>query len=144
VTVIMTMLIGCGANDNPATHADGRGGEYTSSDDGEVALQQIRALVSARELEAIARHLTVPDPVVRAFAAHRLSVITRNGETNSEIAPLAIDAILVDPHPLVRSNEIEKLLGMNVSKSFIAKMTGVDRATLYHFIKSRKLKPNAA
>lgn len=36
-----------------------------------------------------------------------------------------------------KEEEIKKLLELNVSKASIAKITGVDRATLYHFIKSR-------
>lgn len=35
--------------------------------------------------------------------------------------------------------EIKRLLELNVSKASIAKITGVDRGTLYHFIKSREL-----
>ena len=35
--------------------------------------------------------------------------------------------------------EIKRLLEINVSKASIAKITGVDRGTLYHFIKSREL-----
>jgi len=38
-----------------------------------------------------------------------------------------------------REEEIQKLLALDVSKSSIAKITGVDRATLYHFIRSRGL-----
>jgi DNA invertase Pin-like site-specific DNA recombinase len=38
-----------------------------------------------------------------------------------------------------REQEIQKLLGLHVSKASIAKMTWVDRATLYHFIRSRGL-----
>jgi len=38
-----------------------------------------------------------------------------------------------------REEEIQKLLALDVSKSSIAKITGVDRATLYHFIRSREL-----
>ena len=41
-----------------------------------------------------------------------------------------------------REEEIKELLGMGVSKSSIAKITGVSRANLYHFIKSRELVPN--
>jgi DNA invertase Pin-like site-specific DNA recombinase len=35
--------------------------------------------------------------------------------------------------------EIRRLLALNVSKASIAKITGVDRSTLYHFIRSRRL-----
>jgi DNA invertase Pin-like site-specific DNA recombinase len=35
--------------------------------------------------------------------------------------------------------QIKELLGLHVSKASIAKITGVDRATLYHFIRSRRL-----
>ena len=38
-----------------------------------------------------------------------------------------------------RKDEIQRLLNLNVSKSSIAKITGVDRSTLYHFIRSRHL-----
>ena len=38
-----------------------------------------------------------------------------------------------------REEVIQKLLALDVSKSSIAKITGVDRATLYHFIRSRGL-----
>jgi DNA invertase Pin-like site-specific DNA recombinase len=38
-----------------------------------------------------------------------------------------------------REEEIKELLDMRVSKASIAKITGVSRATLYHFIESRKL-----
>lgn len=38
-----------------------------------------------------------------------------------------------------REEEIKELLGMGVSKASIAKITGVSRANLYHFIESRKL-----
>lgn len=38
-----------------------------------------------------------------------------------------------------REEEIQKLLALDVSKSSIAKITGVDRSTLYHFIRSRGL-----
>ena len=40
-----------------------------------------------------------------------------------------------------REEEIQKLLALEVSKSSIAKITGVDRSTLYHFIRSRGLVP---
>lgn len=36
-----------------------------------------------------------------------------------------------------RRDEIEKLMRLGVSKSAIARITGVNRSTLYHFIKSR-------
>jgi DNA invertase Pin-like site-specific DNA recombinase len=35
--------------------------------------------------------------------------------------------------------EIRRLLALHVSKASIAKITGVDRSTLYHFIRSRRL-----
>jgi len=38
--------------------------------------------------------------------------------------------------------EIKRLLELNVSKASIAKITGVDRGTLYHFIRSRELVSN--
>jgi DNA invertase Pin-like site-specific DNA recombinase len=38
-----------------------------------------------------------------------------------------------------RAQEITHLLALHVSKSAIAKITGVDRSTLYHFIRSRGL-----
>jgi DNA invertase Pin-like site-specific DNA recombinase len=38
-----------------------------------------------------------------------------------------------------REHEIKRLLALGVSKASIAKITGVDRATLYHFIRSRDL-----
>jgi DNA invertase Pin-like site-specific DNA recombinase len=38
-----------------------------------------------------------------------------------------------------REAEIKRLLALEVSKASIAKITGVDRATLYHFIKTRGL-----
>jgi len=37
------------------------------------------------------------------------------------------------------SGEIKELLELNVSKASLAKITGVDRATLYNFIGSRNL-----
>jgi DNA invertase Pin-like site-specific DNA recombinase len=38
-----------------------------------------------------------------------------------------------------REKEIQDLLALNVSKASIAKITRVDRATLYHFLNSRQL-----
>jgi DNA invertase Pin-like site-specific DNA recombinase len=38
-----------------------------------------------------------------------------------------------------REKEIRDLLALDVSKASIAKITGVDRATLYHFLSSRHL-----
>jgi DNA invertase Pin-like site-specific DNA recombinase len=38
-----------------------------------------------------------------------------------------------------KETQIKELLGLRVSKASIAKITGVDRATLYHFIRSRRL-----
>jgi DNA invertase Pin-like site-specific DNA recombinase len=38
-----------------------------------------------------------------------------------------------------KKEEVQKLLVLGVPKTSIAKMMGVDRATLYHFIKSRRL-----
>ena len=38
-----------------------------------------------------------------------------------------------------RKDEIMQLLALGVPKTTIAKITGVDRSTLYHFIKSREL-----
>ncbi len=38
-----------------------------------------------------------------------------------------------------REKEIQDLLALEVSKASIAKITGVDRATLYHFLSSRHL-----
>jgi DNA invertase Pin-like site-specific DNA recombinase len=40
-----------------------------------------------------------------------------------------------------REEEITRLLTLGVSKASIAKITGVDRSTLYNFIRSRKLAP---
>jgi DNA invertase Pin-like site-specific DNA recombinase len=40
-----------------------------------------------------------------------------------------------------KEDEIQRLLNLEVSKSSIAKITGVDRSTLYHFIRSRHLIP---
>jgi DNA invertase Pin-like site-specific DNA recombinase len=41
-----------------------------------------------------------------------------------------------------REDEIKRLLALGVSKASIAKITGVDRSTLYNFIRSRGLAPN--
>ena len=41
-----------------------------------------------------------------------------------------------------KEKEIKRLLKLKVSKASIAKITGVNRGTLYHFIKSRGLVPN--
>jgi len=38
-----------------------------------------------------------------------------------------------------KQEEIKTLLALRVSKASIAKITGVDRATLYHFMRSRGL-----
>ena len=38
-----------------------------------------------------------------------------------------------------RAQEITHLLALRVSEAAIANMTGVDRSTLYHFIRSRGL-----
>src|SRR5262249_38048688 len=38
-----------------------------------------------------------------------------------------------------KEHEIQTLLELEVSKASIAKITGVDRSTLYHFIQSRRL-----
>jgi DNA invertase Pin-like site-specific DNA recombinase len=38
-----------------------------------------------------------------------------------------------------REQEIQDLLALNVSKASIAKITGVDRATLYHFLQTRQI-----
>ena len=38
-----------------------------------------------------------------------------------------------------KEQEITRMLALDVSKASIAKITGVDRATLYHFIRSRSL-----
>jgi DNA invertase Pin-like site-specific DNA recombinase len=40
-----------------------------------------------------------------------------------------------------KEHEIQTLLALQVSKASIAKITGVDRSTLYHFIHSRGLMP---
>jgi DNA invertase Pin-like site-specific DNA recombinase len=40
-----------------------------------------------------------------------------------------------------KEDEIRKLLDLQVSKASIAKITGVDRSTLYHFMRSRHLMP---
>ena len=40
-----------------------------------------------------------------------------------------------------KEDEIQKLLDLKVSKASIAKITGVDRSTLYHFMRSRHLMP---
>ena len=42
-----------------------------------------------------------------------------------------------------REDEIKRLLALEVSKASIAKITGVDRSTLYNFIRSRGLVPNS-
>ena len=42
-----------------------------------------------------------------------------------------------------KEDEIQKLLDLKVSKASIAKITGVDRSTLYHFMRSRHLMPRA-
>lgn len=38
-----------------------------------------------------------------------------------------------------KEQEIQTFLGLQVSKASIAKITGVDRSTLYHFMRSRRL-----
>lgn len=40
-----------------------------------------------------------------------------------------------------KEEEIQRLLALPISKSSIAKITGVDRSTLYHFIRTRQLGP---
>ena len=40
-----------------------------------------------------------------------------------------------------KEDEIQKLLDLRLSKASIAKITGVDRSTLYHFMRSRHLLP---
>jgi DNA invertase Pin-like site-specific DNA recombinase len=40
-----------------------------------------------------------------------------------------------------KAGEIHTLLKLHVSKASIAKITGVDRSTLYHFMRSRGLMP---
>jgi DNA invertase Pin-like site-specific DNA recombinase len=40
-----------------------------------------------------------------------------------------------------KEEEIQKLLQLQVSKASIAKITGVDRSTLSHFLRSRHLLP---
>ena len=40
-----------------------------------------------------------------------------------------------------KEDEIQRLLDLKVSKTSIAKITGVDRSTLYHFMRSRHLMP---
>jgi DNA invertase Pin-like site-specific DNA recombinase len=40
-----------------------------------------------------------------------------------------------------KEDEIQRLLHLKVSKASIAKITGVDRSTLYHFMQSRNLLP---
>ena len=42
---------------------------------------------------------------------------------------------------LSKKDEIQKLSDLKVSKASIAKITGVDHSTLYHFMRSRHLKP---
>ncbi len=42
-----------------------------------------------------------------------------------------------------REDEITRLLTLGVSKASIAKITGVDRSTLYNFIRSRELAPES-
>ena len=42
-----------------------------------------------------------------------------------------------------KEDEIQRLLDLKVSKASIAKITGVDRSTLYHFMRSRHLMPRA-
>ncbi|MDQ1329576.1 MAG: hypothetical protein QG641_2867 [Candidatus Poribacteria bacterium] len=41
-----------------------------------------------------------------------------------------------------REDEIKRFLALDVSKASIAKITGVDRSTLYNFIRSRGIVPN--
>ena len=41
-----------------------------------------------------------------------------------------------------KEEEIQRLLALDVSKASIAKITGVDRSTLHHFIQSRHLTPS--
>jgi len=43
-----------------------------------------------------------------------------------------------------RENESRLLLGKEVSKAFIAKIVGVSRTALHHFIGTRKLDPKAS
>jgi DNA invertase Pin-like site-specific DNA recombinase len=43
-----------------------------------------------------------------------------------------------------KEEEIQRLLNLQVSKSSIAKITGVDRSTLYHFMQSRNLNPRGS
>ena len=48
------------------------------------------------------------------------------------------------PKGHLEEEEIQKLLHLKVSKASIAKITGVDRSTLYHFMRSRHLMPPGA
>ena len=41
-----------------------------------------------------------------------------------------------------KEDEIRRFLGLGVSKTAIAKITGVSRTTLYSFLRTRGLKPN--
>ena len=38
-----------------------------------------------------------------------------------------------------KEGEVKRLLALKVSKASIAKITGVDRSTLHHFIRSREI-----
>jgi DNA invertase Pin-like site-specific DNA recombinase len=42
-----------------------------------------------------------------------------------------------------REDEIRRFLALDVSKASIAKITGVDRSTLYNFIRSRGIVLNS-
>ena len=54
----------------------------------------------------------------------------RLGRPKGKLGPSKLDG---------REEELKKLLGLQVSKASIAKITGVDRATLVHFIKTRNI-----
>ena len=54
----------------------------------------------------------------------------RLGRPKGKLGPSKLDG---------KEEEIKKLLGLQVSKASIAKITGVDRATLVHFIKTRNI-----
>jgi DNA invertase Pin-like site-specific DNA recombinase len=64
-----------------------------------------------------------------ALAAARASG-KRLGRPQGRLGPSKLDG---------KEAEIQRLLALNVSKASIAKITGVDRSTLYHFMRSRRL-----
>jgi DNA invertase Pin-like site-specific DNA recombinase len=74
------------------------------------------------------------DLTAKSDILHNPYFLVKLGRPNGSLGKSKLDG---------REDEIRRFLALDVSKASIAKITGVDRSTLYNFIRSRGIVLNS-